>query len=276
MLEIAVCCDRVSGLEYLYGMVEEYRMGNMDLVVRCSRFQSLYDLLVRVREGWRAGIYIVDHRHDGWMGELTPEALLRREDPRGAIVGFTAEAGEAFPPSRPQRQDTLRLSARMLRPVAAGPLGQTLAEIVDERYPEQRGEDRRLIFPITRERLLPPFRWEDRCVRVPYANIASLSYRSHGFALRLINGDLLRSSSTLLRLEELAGELAEEPGFLPVSRSALVNMDWVAGLDETLGVVRMAGGDELPVTRTGWEETAARLEDYLQKKRPPFFSLEEK
>lgn len=268
MLKIAVCCDRVSELEHLYYMTEEYRMKQMGLVVRCCRFQSLYDLLCAVRDGHRFHIYLLDHRSEYWMGDEPPAALLRREDPQGAIVGFTATPGEAF--YHPLQRDPLRLSARMLKPVGNGLLEQVLAEIVEQQYPEQYREGKRLAVPVRKDRVPASFRWEDGVVRVPYPNIASVSYKTHAFSVQAINGAVLRSSSTGIGMETLTGELQGEPGFLKLPRSSVVNMDYVAGMDEVLCVVRMQSGDELPVTQRGWKETEETLTAYLKQRQKPF------
>ncbi len=113
MLNLALCSDNVTQLEHLAGLLAAYGEAHPEPALKVRRFHSLYDLLDRLAAGCSFSLCLLDHSHQSWMGNLTPEALLRKFFPDGAIVGFTTLPSAAFP--QPIPSDPLRLAASASR-----------------------------------------------------------------------------------------------------------------------------------------------------------------
>ena len=128
MLNLALCSDNVTQLEHLAGLLAAYGEAHPEPALKVRRFHSLYDLLDRLAAGRSFSLCLLDHSHQSWMGNLTPEALLRKFFPDGAIVGFTTLPSAAFP--QPIPSDPLRLAACLCKPVDDYLLFQALEQLI--------------------------------------------------------------------------------------------------------------------------------------------------
>ena len=110
MFDIAICNNNVNELEHMDYLLEVYRLAHPWPVIKIRRFQSLYDLVDCIRAGRTFPLYLLGHSSELWMNGHSPEAVLRREEPKGEIIAFTSTRPTSLQVSP---LDPLRLAASL-------------------------------------------------------------------------------------------------------------------------------------------------------------------
>lgn len=258
MLNIALCSDNVTQLEHLAGLLAAYGEAHPDPALEVRRFHSLYDLLDRLAAGRAFSLCLLDHSHQSWMGNLTPEALLRKSCPGGAIVGFTTLPSAAFP--RPIPSDPLGLAACLCKPVDDYLLFQVLGRLIREELP--RPDPVRAGGP--RPVLLFPTPEGPR--ELPFSAVVHLSYDDHIVTCLTADGEAVRSSTLRRPFPQVVRRMLLHPNFSQVSAAQLVNLDYLREVDKKAAppVLRMEGGLELPIPRTSLPGLLEEIQQYRQ------------
>ena len=263
MLNLALCSDNVTQLEHLAGLLAAYGEAHPEPALKVRRFHSLYDLLDRLAAGRSFSLCLLDHSHQSWMGNLTPEALLRKFFPDGAIVGFTTLPSAAFP--QPIPSDPLRLAACLCKPVDDYLLFQALEQLIQGEPPPAAPP------PPDRPVLLFPTPEGPR--ELPFSAVVHLSYDDHIVTCLMADGEAVRSSTLRRPFPQVVRSMLLHQNFSQVSAAQLVNLDYLREVDKKASppVLRMEGGLELPIPRTS---LPGLLEEIQQYRQGPFHGAE--
>lgn len=261
MPSIALCSDNVTQLEHLAGLLSAYGRAHPAPSLEVRRFHSLYDLLDRLAAGRRFSLCLLDHGYQPWMGNLSPEALLRRSFPDGDLVGFTTLPSAAFP--RPIPSDPLGLAACICKPVDDYLLFRVLERLIREEAPEEE--------PLRQPGPPPPvllFPTPEGPRELPFSSVVHLSYDDHIITCRTAEGEAVRSSTLRRPFPQVVRYLLLHQNFSQVSAAQLVNLDYLREVDRKASppVLRMEGGLELPIPRT----SLPGLLEEIRRYRPDF------
>lgn len=248
MFDIAVCNDNISELEYLDYLLDTYCLEHPWPVVSVRRFQSLYDLVDCIRAGRTFSLYILGHRSELWMNHLSPEAVLRREEPRGEIIAITSGRATALTPTA---GDPLRLTAVLAKQqVQDVYLYPVLHRLIEAHQEKDSPVQPCFVVPISAPQ---------RKQSLPYANISYVCYEDHIITCRLASGAPVISPKLRRPFYQIIRPLLMEPRFTQVSAAAVVNLDFVDRITQKPPRVWMANGEGV---KAAGEAVDGILEEY--------------
>ena len=234
MFDIAICNDSIDELEHLDYLLEVYRLAHPWPVITIRRFQSLYDLVDCIRAGRTFPLYLLGHSSELWMNGLSPEAVLRREEPKGEIIAITPNPQAAF--LLPVPGDPLGLAACLRRPVGDHELFQVLDRLIQSSLSQDASLQPSFSFPTAAGRQ-----------PVPFANISYMEYVNHMVACYLGDGGKLKTPTLRQPFYQLIRPLLMEQRFCQISTSLLVNLDFVDGIARKPREVQLTDGTRIPV-----------------------------
>lgn len=263
MFDIAVCCDDITRLEHLCSLLEEYRREHPQRTLRVSPYQSLYDLSTGIRGGTLFHLYLLDHRYELWMNGLTPEQVLRREDPAGLVVSFVTDPRSAF--TQPVAHNPLGISARLPKPADGSQLLQVLEGLIQGETPPRTS---RTAQSPPAPRSLPArtlsFPTPEGVRELPFDAIVHLSYDDHVVICCLAGGEVLRGSTLRPSFYWTIWPLTKESNFSQVSAARLVNMDYLLEVDQRRGALKLTDGWEVAIPKTSVPYFLEQYRQYRQ------------
>ena len=234
MFDIAICNNNVNELEHMDYLLEVYRLAHPWPVIKIRRFQSLYDLVDCIRAGRTFPLYLLGHSSELWMNGHSPEAVLRREEPKGEIIAFTSTRPTSLQVSP---IDPLRLAASLARPVD----DQALFHVLDRVIEKSLSKDLSL-------QPCLPFPTPDKTLNLPFSKLSHILYDAHIVTCYMADGGALRSSTLRKPFYQLIRPLLLERRFCQVSTAWVVNMDLVDKVTpQPRREVWMADGARIPV-----------------------------
>ncbi len=265
MFDIAICNDNVNELAHMNYLLETYRLEKPWPVVNIRRFKALYDLVDCIRAGRTFSLYILGHGNELWMNSLSPAAVLRREEPRGAIITLTSDRVDTLSPTP---GDPLRLAASFSRPVNDKAFYQVLDRLIGEYHTKNGPSEPCLYFPVQKGTL-----------EMPFSRISHMCYENHVVTCWLANdgtlapGDMMEVTSPVLRkpFYQLIRPLLLDTRFSQVSSAWVLNLDFVAEMTQHPAQVLMNDGTGIRVPTNA---IAGAMEEYNQyisqpgKKKP--------
>ena len=254
MFDIAICNDNVNELVHMNYLLETYRLEKPWPVINIRRFQSLYDLVDCIRAGRTFSLYILGHGSELWMNSLSPAAVLRREEPRGAIITLTSDRTDTLAPAP---GDPLRLTASFSRPVNDKAFYRVLDRLIGEHYAQSSSLLPCLHFPVQKGTL-----------ELPFARISHMLYEDHVVTCWLVDdgssaGDMMKVTSPVLRkpFYQLIRPLLLETRFSQVSTAWVINLDFVETMTQRPPEVLMNDGTRIRIPSNA---ISGALEEYTR------------
>ena len=242
MIRVAFCDDDAAVLTQLAALLDRYQTArSCDLCG--TAFSSPLELLAEAERGARFDILFLDILLPGESGIATA-AELRQFDQNAKIIFLTSSADFAV------QSYTVDAFFYQLKPIDEEPFFRLMDAALAACDREQ--EDSLIL------------RCRTGLTRVELRRLEYCEVLHRTLSFHLTDGTVLESTGSL---DELCRQLSPYGGFLRPHRSYLINLEWVASLNQH--AVVMESGAEIPIPRGKVREIRDAYLDYVFAQRKP-------
>lgn len=243
MLQIAICDDEISELEYTFEMLEDYRACHPELQISVRKFQNGSDLLETIDGKGRFDIYLLDILMPDING-IEIGSAIRRKDSATVLIYLTSSPDFAIESYQVEAQGYL------LKPFEK----KALFAALDKAAAYLDAEDtKRLVIQ----------RPGGGANAIPYCKVLYVEYYQHRLIIHHTDGSKLESIFYREPFDRLVGPLLSDSRFVKISASHIVNMQHVCGV--TSRQFELINGERLTLSRTYIGARQAYIEYLLER-----------
>lgn len=205
-MEIAVCDDTPSDLQFICQLLQEYYTGNTDYPLNIHSFSSALTLADFVKKN-SIDIYFLDILMPGITG-IEMGKYIRENDPYTPIVYITSTPDFAVQSYSVQAADYI------LKPFSKCAFFDLL-ERMDKRFRDKINKRW-------------PIKTKSGFHAVPCNEIMYIEYQEHRLNCYLDGGQVIKSSTMRISFDEAVAELEEDDRFIKIAASFMINMCFVS------------------------------------------------
>lgn len=240
MFNIAICEDDLSTSNRITSMVHDYQKQHPNTIENVFVFSSSSDLLEHVESKGGFDIYLMDIVMPGVSG-IQAAGLLKAGGQNGMVIFLTSSEDFAL--------EAYRVGAMqyLVKPVEAPELFKVLDHALEL---TARKACKTILVSTIRGR-----------ENLPLSSIVYVECRNHILTYHLSDGIALPGRTIRTSFEVAMAPLLAESNFIHPHKSFIINADYVDRL--TSQVFVMAGGAEIPITKSRYSQARARYLEYF-------------
>lgn len=242
MVRIAICDDNEKELENISQNVKQYMISKPDLAFSLSTFSSPLDL-AEALEIQPFSIYLLDVVMPGIDG-IDLGKLIRNQDDNAVIIYLTSSPDYALSAYRVQAFQYL------VKPVDF----HSLCPVFDNL----------LVKELYRTNASIAVKTPSGIYTVFYSALIFAECKAHRIYYHMANGRCFQSVTMRQSFLQSMQPLMQDPRFLKISSSYLINMDYVLAVDGNVFV--MPGNLRLSISRRNAPERKRKYMEYILQK----------